>query len=176
MEIIRKRRNLLAVFTWVSFALCAVILLPTAIKSDAYTWIFLGLGILVSGFLLALWVREIQILKIATLISENEILNISPAIISDEMDGKTGCATPKGIKVLISYFGILLDAKIIKFNQDGIRLKGVEIHRNYISITYGTEQWIQNIRLMSSIYDEEEIKKISKKFEYETGIKPIIVK
>ena len=87
-------------------------------------------------------------LKDAQLIIENQILHIQPAVLRDpgkkEIDGAQPFET---IEMFISGFGILLGFKVIKFNQDGIKLKAVEIGRDFISIDYGTDQEVRNIRL-----------------------------
>ena len=74
--------------------------------------------------------------------------------------------------MIVSYFGILLGEKIIKFNQDGIRLRTVEIGADFISFTYGTEKRTQNIRLLRPAIDPATLEQISEKFRYETGITP----
>ena len=76
---------------------------------------------------------------------------------------------------IAAYFGILLDSKIIKFNQDGIRLKAVEIGCDFISLTYGTDKQVQNTRLLREAIDRGELKGIAEKFRYETGIVPVII-
>lgn len=123
------------------------------------------------GIAAAFWIREFRKLKIARLIAENPILHIRTAIISD-ISSET--AQPEDTEIFISYFGILLDVKIIKFNQDGIRLRAVEMGNDFISFTYGTEKWTRNIRLLRSVVDPASIEEIAERFRYETGITPIL--
>jgi len=116
-------------------------------------------------------------LKAAQLIVENQILHIQPAVIRDlgnrEKSGIQPCETTE---MFVSGFGILLGFKVIKFNQEGIRLKAVEIGRDFISIDYGTNEEVRNIRLLHSIPDRDVLVSIIKKFRYETGIIPIVTK
>ena len=76
--------------------------------------------------------------------------------------------------MFVSGFGILLGSKIIKFNQGGIRLKAVEIGRDYLSIDFGTDVEIRNIRLLHIRPDSAALAGIIEKFRYETGITPTI--
>lgn len=121
------------------------------------------------------YLRGINKLKIARLIAENPILHIRTAVISDIFGGMTRQSVSESTEVIISYFGILMDEKIIKFNQDGIQLRDVEIGGDYISFTYGTEKRIQNIRLLRPSMELAELDKIAEKFRYETGIMPTMI-
>ena len=123
------------------------------------------------GIAAGFWIREFRKLKIARLIAENPILHIRTATISDI---SSEMAQPEDIEIFISYFGILLDAKVIKFNQDGIRLRAVEMGNDFISFTYGTEKWTRNIRLLRSVVDPASVEEISERFRYETGIMPTL--
>lgn len=118
-------------------------------------------------------VREYGRLKTALLIVENQILHIRPAVIDA---AETEDSAASSIEVFISCFGILLDSRIIKFNQDGIRLKAVEFRRDFISLTYGTDKRVQNTRLIHAAIDSGELVEIMEKFRYETGITPVITK
>jgi hypothetical protein len=74
-----------------------------------------------------------------------------------------------------SNFGILLDSKIIKFNQGGVWLKDVEIGSDYISLTCSTEGKIWTIRLFHGEIGSEELERIAEKFRFETGVVPKIM-
>ncbi len=129
-------------------------------------------GIILTGF----WLSELNKLKIARLIAENPILHICTAVISST---SAETAQPKVIEdaeVFISYFGILLGTKIIKFNQGGIRLKAVEITSDILSIIYGTEKQTQTIHLLHPQIDTATLEEIVQKFRFETGIIPEIPK
>lgn len=114
-------------------------------------------------------------MKAMRLIVENQILHIQPAVLREEDSGKEdetkSCET---VEMYVSYFGILLGSQIIKFNQDGIRLKAVEIGRDYLSIDYGTDTSIWNIRLLHAGLDSAVLADIVEKFRYETGVVPTI--
>lgn len=114
-------------------------------------------------------------LAAARLIVENQILHIQPAVFRERdsmKDSKTeSCET---VEMFVSCFGILLGSKVIKFNQEGIRLKAVEIGRDYLSLDYGRDTDHLNIRLMHSRPDSDVLAGIIEKFRYETGITPTI--
>ncbi len=111
----------------------------------------------------------------ALLIVENQILHIQPAVFSERGGKKEIEVHPcETVEMFVSCFGILLGAKIIKFNQEDIRLKAVEIGRDYLSIDYGTDTDIRNIRLIHARPDNAILADIIDKFRYETGITPII--
>lgn len=121
------------------------------------------------------WINERRKLKIARLIAENPILHICTAVISDLSGEAVQSEYTEDTEVFISYFGILLDEKIIKFNQNGIRLRGVEIGNDFISFTYGTEKRMQNTRLLRPAIDPAMIAELSERFRYETGITPTLL-
>ena len=77
--------------------------------------------------------------------------------------------------IYVSTFGILLGDKIIMFNQSGIWLRKVEIGRDYISFDYGArDEALQNIRLLYSRPDGDELAGIIEKFRDETRVIPVI--
>lgn len=122
-----------------------------------------------------LWLQGLRKLKIARLIAENPILHIRTAIIND-LSGETAQQPePESTEVIVSYFGILLDEKVIKFNQDGIRIRAAEIGADFISFTCGTQKRTRNIRLLRPAIDPAELDKIAEKFRYETGITPTLL-
>lgn len=148
-------------------------------------WLFLLLLLSTLAAVLVIW--EYRKLKTAKLIIENKILYIQPMAMGDlgwengssgRIDndlGKDAAGLPaESIEVFVSCFGILLGSKIIKFNQEGIRLKAVEIGRYYLSIDYGIDMDIRNIRLLYARPDSDILAGIIEKFRYETGITPTI--
>jgi hypothetical protein len=102
-------------------------------------------------------------------------MHIRTAIICDIFGEAAQLSEPESTEVIVSYFGILLDQKIIKFNQDGIRLRAVEIGGDFISFTYGTKKQTQNIRLLRPVIDPAEMEEISERFRFETGIIPALL-
>ena len=104
-------------------------------------------------------------LMTAKAIADSAVICIHPAVIS----GQTNCG------IYVSSFGILLGTKIIEFNQNGIWLRNVEIGRDYISFDYGERgEELQNIRLLYSKPDEDELADIIENFRKETGVVPTI--
>jgi hypothetical protein len=112
-------------------------------------------------------------MEAAKLISENRILHICAATV---MDGEKNNHSGIGFEVFVSCFGILLNDKVIKFNQDRIQLKRIEIEQNYIILTYGAKRKTRTIRLLHPELDENEIRRITDKFHYETGISPEVTR
>ena len=107
-----------------------------------------------------IYIRIRKKISDAKLIIENQIIHIKPAIISGD-----------SLDVYVSCFGILLDSKIIKFNQEGVSLKEVELGRDFIYLTYGTNKKIQSIKLLHGLTEKKDLDEIARKFLYETGIK-----
>lgn len=132
-------------------------------------WLFLPLSV---STLAAVFIfLEYSRLKTSKLIIENQILHICPAVI----EGRDAMGSSvESMEVFVSCFGILLGSNIIKFNQEGIRLKSVEIGRHYLSIDYGTDVDIQSIRLLYARPDCATIAGIIEKFRYETGVVPCV--
>lgn len=118
--------------------------------------------------------RQSLRLKAAQLITDNQILHINAAEILEVGTGSLDAG--EDIEVFISCFGILLNDKIIKFNQEGIQLKSVEIDRVHILLTFGSSKRTRKIRLLYEKMDDEEMMRIVEKFRYETGIVPEIIK
>lgn len=129
----------------------------------------LSLSVLAAG----LAIRESGRFKAARLILENRILHILPAVI-DHAGKDDADLLSESIEVFVSCFGILMGAKIVKFNQEGIRLKTVEIGLDYISLEYGTTTYTRKIRLLYDRPDNGRLADITEKFRYETGITPTI--
>lgn len=129
----------------------------------------LSLSALAAG----LAIREYREFKAARLVLENRILYIQPAVI-DNADTEETNLFSESIEVFVSCFGILLGAKIIKFNQKDIRLKAVEIGLDYISLEYGTAMHTKKIKLLHARPDSTVLAGIIEKFRYETGIVPVV--
>jgi hypothetical protein len=172
LKAIKRKNFVLAALTGFGILTGSMLLVFGGAMSEIRAQILLAGVVIASGVAAAFWLRGVGKLKIARLIAENPILHISTAVISD-LSGEA--AQPENIEnteVIVSYFGILLDEKIIKFNQDGIRLRAVEIGADFISFTYGTEKRTQNIRLLRPAINSAMLEQISERFRYETGITP----
>ena len=175
MKAIRKRSYIFVAFTGFFVLTGAMLLFFGGATSEIQAQMFLASLIIASGISAGFWIREHRKLKIARLIAENPILHIHTAVIRD-LSGETAQRSDtESTEVFISYFGILLDEKTIKFNQDGIRLKAVEIGNDFISFTYGTEKRTQYIRLLRPAIDPATLEQICERFRYETGIAPTLL-
>jgi len=127
--------------------------------------------LLMFGFL----IRECRNYKAAQLIVENKIMHIQTAQIEEEsLTGQRNTWPAGGIEVFISCFGILLDARVINFNVDRIRLNSVEIGQKLICLSYGTTLWTQKIRILHGATDRQELQGYLDRFRYETGVVPVI--
>lgn len=175
LRVIRRRIYIFAAFTGFSILTGAMLLVFGETKSEIMARIFLAMAIIAGAILAGFCIREFNKLKIAQLVVDNPILHICTAIIGD-ISGEAGQQKDmENTEMFISYFGILLDANIIKFNQDGIRLRAMEIGPDFISFTYGTEKRMQNIRLLRPQIDPAVLDGIIEKFRYETGITPSFI-
>jgi hypothetical protein len=175
LKAIRKRSLVFAVITGFGILTGVMLLVFGEATSEIQAQILLASVIIASGISAGFCIHERGKLKIARLIVENPIMQIHTAIVSN-ISGEA--AQPEDIEnteVVVSYFGILLGSKIIKFNQDGIRLRAVEIEDDFISFTYGTEKRMQNTRLLRPMIDPAAMDEISEKFRYETGITPTLI-
>ena len=158
-----------AIFCAVAF-MAALILQPPNWKPYAVVGLSAGL---IAAFLFFI---TNQRLKAARLIIENQILHIQPAVLRKRDSMKENEAESyETVEMFVSCFGILLGSKVIKFNQEGIRLKAVEIGRDYLSLDYGRDTDIRSIKLIHSRPCSDVLEGIIEKFRYETGITPTIV-
>lgn len=175
MKAIKRKIFVLAALTGLGILTGVMLLVFGGAMSEIRAQILLAGVVIASSVAAAFWLRGLSKLKIARLIVENPILHIRTAVISDLSDEAAQQSEPENTEVIVSYFGILLDEKVIKFNQDGIRIRAVEIGADFISFTYGTEKRTQNIRLLRPAINPEELDKIAEKFRYETGITPTLL-
>ncbi len=127
--------------------------------------------LLISNTVLAgLWVIIYRKHKAARLIKENTILVICSCIFSSFSQESAKPDDIKNEEILISYFGILFTNNIIRFNQNGILLKAVEIGPDYLSFTYGKERLIKNIKLLRPQISKEKLDELVNKIRFEMGI------
>lgn len=175
MNVIKKRTYILAFLTLFALAISIVISIFSSIIFEIQMKIILAITSWTSVLLAVLCISEFSKLRTAKLINENKILHIYPIISCDNYDDELRIEKVKGIEVLISYFGILMGSTIIKFNQDNICLKAVEISKSFISITYGKDKQLKNTRINYYPIGIQEVEEIVKKIQYETGIKPTII-
>lgn len=175
MKAIRQKVCIFAIATGFGLMASFFIFYKMATMHPLYTDLFLLVAIMATVFLLAFLIRSNSRLKTARLIIENQILHIQPAKIEAGTCGETDTTIHiGGIEVFISCFGMLLDSKVIKFNQDGICLKAVEIGCEFIRLTYGTDQHTQKIRILHEPIASQELQNIVERFRYETGVVVLI--
>lgn len=117
-----------------------------------------------------MWRRESKRLEIARLIVDNHLLMI-PTAYYHGMDPKQH---DLGMDIYISYFGILLGSRIIKFNQDKIALKRMEIRFDALSFIFGNNISEDSIQILWPCPSKEEAEHIAERFHYETGVVPVI--
>ena len=172
MKTIKRKNFVLAALTGFGILTGSMLLIFGGALSEIRAQILLAGVVIASGVAAAFWLRGVGKLKIARLIAENPILHINTAVISDLSGEAAQPEKNENTEVIVSYFGILLGEKIIKFNQDGIRLRTVEIGADFISFTYGTEKRTQNIWLLRPAINSAMLEQISERFRYETGITP----
>jgi len=175
MRDIRLRIYTFAFISVLSAIACALVVIFGAIPPQTLAYLLLAVLLLITGTSAVLWLRGCGRLKMIRLIAENPILHIRTAVVSDLLGKTTPPKDTENTEVIISYFGILLDTKIIKFNQDGIKLMTVEIGEDFISFTCGTDRRTQNIRLLHPAIDSAMMNEISERFRYETGITPTLL-
>ena len=163
-------RSFLAASIFCAVAFAAVLILQPA-NWKPYAAMALSAG-LIAAFL---FFTMNQRLTAARLIVENQILHIQPAVqrVRNSMK-ESEAESLETVEMFVSCFGILLGSKVIKFNQEGIRLKAVEIGRDYLSLDYGRDMDVRNIRLIHASPDSTVLASIIEKFRYETGITPTV--
>jgi len=125
--------------------------------------------------LIRLLLKDINNLKIARLIRENFILKVRTAVISQISGKEFPDKHIEDSEIFVSYFGILFNDKIVKFNQDGIRLTAVDIGNDFISFTYGNGKQMQNMRIVRPDIEPEAMDEMINKFRFETGITPTML-
>ncbi|HAN86034.1 MAG: hypothetical protein WCZ48_08300 [Bacillota bacterium] len=175
MKAIRQRSYVFATAACIGIAVSLLILACSRTVHESQARILLTVSLPASACMAALWAQEHRRRKIAQLIVENQILHIRTATICDTAGAAAEPEEAETIDIFVSYFGILLDSRVIKFNQDGIFLKAVEIGPNSITLTYGTDKRVQSARLLQAAIDDEQVKRIVEQFRHETGIVPVII-
>ena len=170
----------LVLYAWGFFAATAVFVIPLAALLIFHPPNFgLAALLLFAGgtAALLLLIETRKRLSAARAIIDSAVIHILPAEIFAETDEeKKEAARLRGnFGIYVSSFGILLGAKVIRFNQNGIWLRKVEIGPDYISFTYGEKDGeLQNIRLLYSKPGEDELAGIIENFRKDTGVVPVI--
>lgn len=114
----------------------------------------------------------------ADLIVKNQIMHIQTVVLEQLMAGgkvsREGFQRSRMIDISISCFGILLDTRVIPFNQNGIRLNSIVLTNDCISVAYEKKQKTFRIRILHKWMDRKELDEVAEKFRYETGVSAII--
>ena len=123
---------------------------------------------------LALFLAARKKLMTARAIVESAVICIEPAVICGQgQAAKEEEGLREDFGIYVSCFGILLGTKLIKFNQDGIWLRAVEIGADSISFGYGaSSEELQTIRLLYSRPSEDTLADVMESFRKETGVMP----
>ena len=141
-----------AVFFWLAAAdrslTLALILLFAIVEIIAVAWLF----------------RSVRDWTTGRLIWDNQILQIPVA----KLDG----VLLNDMQMVVSGFGILLDSKVIRFNQEGIKLLSVKIGSDHIGLRYGAGENIHEAMLLFQPPGKERLLKIVEAFRFETGVEP----
>lgn len=161
MNVIKHRFRLL-------FIISSLILLVTLASLFYDIALVTFTAVLITIILLGCTMCEYSKLKTAQLILESKIMYIKTMQIEDKDK------LIEDVEVYISCFGILLGSRIIKFNIDRIKLKGVEISSELICLYYGTDNTMQKVSILHGYIEKNELRKFVDKFRYETGVTPII--
>ena len=172
MQAIRRKMCFLVAATGIGFITSMLMLIRDGAVLTLHLEILLAFAVPATVFLAVLSIRKYKELKTAELIADNRILHVRPAVVGPDGSGRP---SPSGsMEVFVSGFGMLLDSKVIKFNMNGIRLKGVEIGSEYLSLDYGTDRGTQKTRILHAAMDSREMRDMAEKFRFETGIVPVI--
>ena len=184
MKDIKKKLHLyIGIFTLLMIA-SIIILLP---RADYYNRLLVWLLFSISLAAALGIIHEYRKLKIAQLIIENKIVCIQLMLMCDskllknstgeivkDLEKDISGVAEESLEVFVSCFGIMIGSKIIKFNQEGIMLKAVEIGLDYLTVDYGIDENIKNIRIIYDRPDNDILESIIEKFRYETGIIPVV--
>ena len=177
MNIIKSRSHNLVLANGLGSSLTLSLLLNKACKNQGHVNPILILMLLPIPLLLfTLFILEYRKYKDAMLILDNEIIKIKVAKIEHKTSqNNDSFSTAEDMDASISCFGVLLDSKVIKFNQDKIILNSVVIQRDSISFVYGSKGVSERLTILHGVMDKEQIQNIVDRFRYETGIVPMVL-
>lgn len=170
MEKFNRRLKTLAALTGIYVVIIALIFVSKMRAPAVLFWLSLLHSGLVGGAVMIILARECKKSQTARLIVNNSILHICVATTG----GGDRPGENEKMEIYISYFGILLDSRIIKYNQECIFLKDVSIEKDFIILSYGTDNWLQKIQILHGTMSNEELNKVAQRFRDETGILPVI--
>lgn len=148
MNKLKRRNQILILMTCLSLLLS--IWLLTSGKYRIISWggflfLFSAAGVFLGSA--GIWITANKMIR-AGLILDNQIIDAG---------------------AIISCFGILINGKVIPFNQQGIRLKAIEISNANIFITYGSDKKTGQIEQQYEWKKMEEIRDIAENFATKPG-------
>ena len=174
MDVLRKKNIIYITFALLGLLSVILLMFLINVKEKFTEQIIIIISILVIIILVRLFIYKYEKLKVAELIVENSILKLNTYVIRDISNG-TGENKAETTELYISYFGILFENRIIRFNQKGIQLKFAEIGPDYFSFTYGKGKQLENIKFVRPFIERAVLDDFSKRLYYETGIKPVFI-
>ena len=170
----------LVLYAWLFFAttvICAAAFMVLIIFHPPIVILSSILFFVAGTVTLFLFIETCKKLSLARTIVDSSVIHIQPAAMHAQSveEQKAAERFRENFGIYVSSFGILLGAKVIRFNQSGIWLKKVEIGPDYISFDYGEkDKEIQNIRLLYSRPGEDELACIIENFRKDTGVVPVL--
>ncbi|MCK9218051.1 MAG: hypothetical protein M0P77_09075 [Firmicutes bacterium] len=174
MDVLRKKNIIYITFAILGLFSVILFIFLINMKQKFAEQISTIISILGMAILVRLLIHKYKKHNSAKLIIENSILRLNTYIIRDMYD-ETGKNKAETTEFYISYFGILFEDRIIRFNQKGIQLKSVEIGPDYFLFAYGKGKQIKNIKFVRPFIEPTILDDFSKRLYYETGIKPIFI-
>ena len=156
-------------------AIAIIIVFACRFSHWEYCAVFASMGGVIASVLF--YTARKQFMTAKT-IADSAVIRIQPALIfvKTEEESEEEEELRENFGIYVSCFGILLGAKIIEFNQNGIWLRNVEIGQDYISFSYGErDEELQNIRLLYSKPDADALAGIIENFRKDSGVVPAVV-
>ena len=166
MQAIRKKRNVYASL----FALCAL-LIPCFVVEQMWETVFI-LSVAGAAALILL-IRQSRMVYNARLICGNSILTVPSAVLSD----LEGTEEKTMDETIVSTFGALVGDKVYKWGCDGLngsRLKNIEMDRERISLTFGSEAQTLKLELLHGLDKAEKVFQVKQNLLRETGVEAVI--
>ncbi len=127
------------------------------------------------GILLIMINLSYKKIMMAKLILDNGIIHLKETRVILSNAGNEYQTKDTVAETIVSCFGLLLGTKIIKYNQDHINLKSVELSEKYMTLVYESKYGSKKIRIHHAPMTVPERIRISETFRYETGVKPVLV-
>lgn len=175
MKAIKQRLGIFVAASSMGLLTSLLLFLENASMHGIYYSISFAMVLLCTASLIIFLIREIGRYKTAKLIVDNKIMHIQ-AVKVEHIIGKVNIPMMyRDIEVFISCFGILLDSRIIEFNASKVKLKAIEIRRELIYLSYGTEEITKKIWILHGTISTQELQSYKDRFSYETGIVPMTI-